>query len=114
MRKRVMYQVKTTAFRASLGLLLLFCGLSARAQDVRSECAQNSTCTLTPAGGIPWAQANLTWVFKPLNPRVSVYIFIHNRNPTSAHTSQTVQVFQSPFSRDLAPSLSLNSSQCTQ
>jgi len=106
--------IKAKLVRASCGFLLLFFAARAGAQDVKVDCTQNSTCTLTPAGGIPWSNGNLTWVFKPLNPRVSVYIFIHNLNPTSAHTSQTIQVFQSPFSQDLAPSLSNSSSSWTQ
>jgi len=106
--------IKAKLVRASLGFLLLFSAASARAQDVRVNCSGNPTCTLTPAGGISWANGNLTWVFKPLNPRVSVYIFVHNLNPTSAHSSQTVQVFQSPFSQDLAPNLNGNSSSWTQ
>ena len=101
-------------FRLCAGSLLLFFAAAAGAQDVRTNCSQNSTCTLTPAGGISWAAGNLTWVFKPINPRVSVYIFVHNLNPTSAHTSQTIQVFQTPFSQDQAPSLSNNSSSWTQ
>lgn len=106
--------IKAKLVRASLGFLLLFFAGVASAQDVRVNCSQNPTCTLTPAGGISWASGNLTFVFKPLNPRVSVYVFIHNLNTTSAHTSQTVQVFQSPFSQDAAPSLSNNSSSWTQ
>ncbi len=109
-----MLQVKELLVRASLGLLLLFWGVSARAQDVRTNCSQVSACTLTPAGGLPWSQANQIWIFRPLNPRVSVYIFIRNQNPTSSHISQTVTVWQSPFGIDLAPSLSANSSRWTQ
>jgi len=109
-----MVQVKSFLLRASGSFLLLFFGLSARAQDVRVNCSQVSACTLTPAGGLPWSQANNVWVFKPMNPRVSVYIFIRNYNTTSAHTSQSVQVFQTPFSQDLAPTLSSNSSRWTQ
>lgn len=90
----------------------LFAGI-ARA-DVRVNCSQNSTCTLTPSGGLPWANGNLTWIFKPLNPRVSVYIFIRNQNTTSAHSSQTITVFQTPFSQDASPDLNTNSSKWTQ
>lgn len=93
---------------------ILVCAGAVRAQDVRVNCAQNSTCTITPAGGLSWANGNLTFIFRPLNPRVSVYIFIRNQNPTSAHNSQTITVFQTPFSQDLAPNLSLNSSRWTQ
>jgi hypothetical protein len=100
--------------RASAGFLALFFCVSARAQDVRVNCSQNSTCTLTPAGGISWASGNQTWIFKPINPRVSVYIFIRNYNPTNAHNSQTIQVFQSPFSQDYAPSVSTAASKWTQ
>lgn len=106
--------IRAKLVRASLGFLLLFFVPLARSQDVRVNCQANPTCTLTPAGGISWASGNLTWVFKPLNPRVSVYIFVHNLNPTSAHTTQTIQVFQTPFSQDFAPSLSNNSSSWTQ
>ncbi len=106
--------LKAMLVRASAGFLLLFLAALGRCQDVRANCSQNATCTLTPAGGISWANGNLTWIFKPLNPRVSVYIFIRNYNSTSAHTSQTVQVFQSPFSQDLAPSVSSTASRWTQ
>ena len=113
MKNRVMLH-QAVLFRACLGfLLLLFASLGA-AQDVRVNCSQVQACTLTPAGGIPWASGNLTWIFRPLNPRVSVYIFIRNYNTTNAHTSQTIQVFQSPFSQDLAPSVSTSASRWTQ
>ncbi len=104
--KRGMYQVKAMLIRVSLGFLLLFLGTQARGQDVRVNCSQVQACTLTPAGGLPWANANLTWIFRPLNPRVSVYIFIRNQNTTNAHTSQTIKVFQTPFNQDQAGSLS--------
>lgn len=94
--------------------LLLLCAGAVRAQsDPHVNCSQNSTCTITPSGGIPWANGNLTFIFRPLNPRVSVYIFIRNQNTTSAHT-QTVTVFQTPFSQDLAPNLSSTGSRWTQ
>src|SRR5260370_27618577 len=90
--KRGMHQHQALAVRACLGLLLLFLAAPARSQDIGVNCSQNATCQLTPSGGIPWANGNLTWIFKPINPHVSIYIFIRNYNPTSSHTSQTVTV----------------------
>src|SRR6266849_3502168 len=55
--KRGMYQVKAMLIRVSLGFLLLFLGTQARGQDVRVNCSQVQACTLTPAGGLPWANA---------------------------------------------------------
>jgi len=107
--------LKRTLVIASLGFLTLFFAAPAHGQDVFVPgCSQVQACTLTPAGGISWGSGNLTWIFRPLNPRVSDYIFIRNLNPTSAHRSQTIQVFQSPFSRDFAPSVSTAASRWTQ
>lgn len=112
--KRGMEVVKAFALRAAAGFLLLFLGVLARGQDVTVNCSQNPTCQLTPSGGLPWANGNLVWIFKPINPHVSIYIFIRNQNPSSAHTQQTVTVWQTPFSHDIAPTLRQNSSRWTQ
>lgn len=101
--------------RASAGFLLLFfLAISAYGQDVRIDQCKTSSCTLTPTGGLPWSQGNQVFIFTPIDPRVSVYIFIHNNNPSNAHTSQTIQVFQTPFNSGIAANLSKNSSRWTQ
>lgn len=105
--------LKGILVRLALGFLLLCCASSLPAQDIHVD-ACPTTCTLTPAGGLSWANGNLVWIFTPINPRVSVYIFIRNYNSTSAHTSQSIQVFQSPFGRDYAPNVTTAASKWTQ
>lgn len=81
----------------------------ARAQDVNANCRNAASCILTPNGGIPWANGNLTFIFTPIAPHASIYIYLHNNNPSNAHTSQSIQVFTTPFVSTRAPSLSQNS-----
>lgn len=81
----------------------------ARAQDVNVNCRNAASCILTPNGGIPWANGNITFIFTPIAPHASIYIYLHNNNPSNAHTSQSLQVFTTPFVSSRAPSLSQNS-----
>lgn len=118
MEKSLASQLKCAALRASWCLLAaVFFAIPMRSQDVQVSCTQNPTCTLTPAGGLPWsstAGANgITFIFRPLAPHVSIYIFVHNLNPSSAH-GLTLAVWQTPFSQAKAPSLSLNQSNWIQ
>jgi hypothetical protein len=112
MKKSLVSQIKHIALRASWCLLALsFLASPARSQDIQVNCAQNPTCTLTPAGGLPWASTTqpLIFIFRPIAPHATIYIFLHNLNPTSTHT-QTVSVYQTPFAQSKAPSLSKNAS----
>lgn len=103
-----------TPLRCAAGfVLLLFCAFPSHAQDVRVNCYTES-CQVTPTGGISWANANLTFIFAPISPRVSIYIYIHNNNTSSAHTSQTISVYQTPFGVGVAPSLSANADKWVQ
>jgi hypothetical protein len=73
---------------------LLFFGLSAHAQEqyIR-QCAQQAACTLTPVGGTSWAAPVQTYMFTPIQPNVSLRIWVHNNNPTSAHTAQAMSIW---------------------
>lgn len=88
-------------------LILAVCG--AHAQDVNVNCRNAPSCILSPNGGIPWASGNLTFIFTPIAPHASIYIYLHNNNPSNAHSSQTIQVFTTPFVSSRAPSLTQNS-----
>ncbi len=80
----------------ALVLTLVFSGI-ARAQDQRIDCGRGDfpgACTL--AKSQPWSGGNKIFLFRPIQPSVSLYVFVHNNNPTSAHTSQTLSVFQTP------------------
>ena len=57
------------------------------------QCATQASCQLNQFGPISWANGNQVWRFVPINPSVSLRIWIRNRNTTSAHTTQTVNVF---------------------
>ncbi len=83
-------------FPAVLLVVLLSAGV-AFGQDIRVECGRGDApqfCTLTR--GQAWTNGNQVWIFRPIRPNVSVYIFVHNLNTTSAHASQAISVFQSP------------------
>lgn len=76
-----------------LALLILLIHETANAQDIFvPSCSTNYSCQL--AQNQPWASGNQTWIFAPIAPNVSIYIYLHNRNTTSPHTSQTINVFQ--------------------
>lgn len=75
-----------------LFVLALICSLPAHCQDIYvPACSNNYACQL--ANNQLWANANQTWIFAPSSPNASIYIYVHNDNPTSAHTA-TIQVFQ--------------------
>lgn len=98
---------KTFLFAVLYSVLGLICPALIQAQDIHVNCATVNPCTLTPAGGIAWAQQNPVWIFSPTNPASSILIYVHNNNTTSAHT-QTVKVFQTGFARTTAPTLTSN------
>jgi len=65
----------------------------AHCQDIYvPACSTNYQCQL--ASNQPWATGNQTWIFTPIGPSVSVYVYVHNRNTTSAHNTQTLSMFQ--------------------
>jgi len=72
-------------------LVMLLCGY-AKAVDTRISCTQGS-CTLTSKSS--WASFNQVYLIRPLQPQNSIYFFIANRNPTTAH-SITFSVYQTP------------------
>lgn len=72
--------------------VLVICSLPAHCQDIYvPACSSNYACQL--ANNQSWATGNQTWIFAPNSPNASIYIYVHNDNPTSAHTA-TIQVFQ--------------------
>src|SRR5260370_11465003 len=70
-------------------------------QDLHNTC-NGQTGTLL--FNVPWASGNQVIIFSPIAPNASVYLFVHNNNPTSAHGSQTIAVYQTPdpFAVDLS------------
>src|SRR6266852_4905194 len=73
---------------------LLICA-SSNADDNRVFCPSTSaSCQI--ANGVQWTSGNQTWIFRPQSPEFSLYVFIHNNNPTTAHTSQLLTVWQTP------------------
>lgn len=58
------------------------------------QCTKSAACQLNQNGPIAWTNGNQVWRFVPNNPAVSVRIWIHNNNPTSAHSTQSIQVWE--------------------
>lgn len=98
---------KSFLFTVLYSVLGLLCPALIQAQDIHVNCATVNPCTLTPAGGISWAQQNPVWIFAPSNPASSILIYLHNNNTTSAHTA-TVKVFQTGFAKFTVPTLTSN------
>jgi len=101
--------VKVLPFLACLLLLPILTS----AQDRQRECGQSDfpgICSLETAQA--WNTGNQVWIFRPIRPDANVIIFIHNNNTGAVHTSQSVQVFQTPFPD--AVDLSNNASRWTQ
>lgn len=74
-------------------VLALVFSLPLHCQDIYvPACSTNYSCQV--ASGVPWTNGNQTWVFAPIAPNVSIYVYVHNRNTTSAHTSQTLSIYQ--------------------
>lgn len=65
----------------------------ARCQDIYvPACSTNYTCQVT--NNQPWATGNQTWIFAPIAPNVSIYVYVHNDNTLGSHTSQNLRIFQ--------------------
>jgi hypothetical protein len=62
----------------------------AQEQYVRA-CQSSYACQL--GTGVSWSAPIQTWVFTPIQPNVSLRIWVHNNNPTSAHTAQTITLW---------------------
>jgi hypothetical protein len=79
-------------FMLFLCLVLLAERSSAQSGDVFvAACGGQQSCTL--ATGVPWSVGTQVWRFTARDPNESIRIWIRNNNPTSAHTSQTINVF---------------------
>jgi hypothetical protein len=77
--------------RYLLFVLLLASACFAQTESYVAQCATHAQCTL--ASNVPWSQGNQVWIFATYQTSETIQIYIHNNNPTSAHTSQTVQAY---------------------
>ncbi len=73
-------------------LLVLWSDASGQATDKYvGACASQANCILEQ--NVSWANGNQIWRFTAWQPNESIRIWILNRNTSSAHNTQTVQVF---------------------
>jgi hypothetical protein len=93
-QKQKMCAVLEWGIAIGFGLIVFFACAKANAQEqyIR-QCANQPACTLTPVGGVSWAAPVQTYLWTPIAPNVSLRIWVHNNNTTSAHTLQTMTLW---------------------